>query len=94
MGSMARKGNCASAAVRSESAAKRNEDLLPVIADIQATGCTTPQQIANTLNERGITAARGGTWSAVQVRRVLKSSIGLKVDAQRAMRENQNPIAA
>ena len=43
MSRMARKGNVASAAVRSTSAAKRNEDLLPVIADIQATGCTTPQ---------------------------------------------------
>jgi hypothetical protein len=44
---MARKGYVATAAVRRASAAKRNEDRLPVIADIQATGCTTPQQIAN-----------------------------------------------
>jgi DNA invertase Pin-like site-specific DNA recombinase len=68
---MARKGNVASAAVRSTSAAKRNEDLLPVIADIQATGRTTPQQIADALNERGITAARGGSWASTQVRRIL-----------------------
>jgi hypothetical protein len=71
MSRMALKGNTASAAVRSASAAKRTEDLLPVIADIQAAGCTTPQQIANALNERGITAARGGSWAAVQVRRIL-----------------------
>jgi DNA invertase Pin-like site-specific DNA recombinase len=71
MSRIARKGNVASAAVRSASAAKRNEDLLPVIADIQATGCTAPQQIADALNERGFTAARGGSWAAVQVRRIL-----------------------
>src|SRR5271156_1088024 len=54
MGRMAFKGNATSAAVRGASAAKRNEDLLPVIDDIRAAGCTTPQQIANALNDRGI----------------------------------------
>jgi hypothetical protein len=71
---MACKGNVASAAVRSASAAKQNEDLLPVIADIQATGSTTPPQIANALNGKGITAARGGSWAANQVRRILTSA--------------------
>ena len=82
---MARKGNAASAAVRRAASAKRNEDLLPVI-DIRGAGLSTPQQIADGLNERGITAARGGTWSAVQVRRILKSSTGQKAEAQRAAR--------
>jgi DNA invertase Pin-like site-specific DNA recombinase len=67
-----RKGNTTSAAVRSEAAAKRNEDLMPVIEDIRASGSTSPQKIADALNERGITAARGGAWSAVQVRRILE----------------------
>jgi DNA invertase Pin-like site-specific DNA recombinase len=70
MGRMARKGNAASAAVRSAATAKRNEDLLPVIEDLRTAGAVTPQQIAHCLNERGITAARGGEWSAVQVRRI------------------------
>ena len=74
MSRMARKGNVASAAVRKASAAKRNDDLMPVIADIQVTGCTTPQQIANALNERGITAARGGSWAPMQVRRILTTA--------------------
>ena len=52
----------------------RNEDLLPVISDIQGAGITSPKRIALALNARGITAARGGLWSAIQVRRVLARS--------------------
>jgi DNA invertase Pin-like site-specific DNA recombinase len=73
MARIGRKGNAASASVRSQVAAKRNDDLLPVIEEIRAAGSSTPQQIADGLNGRGITAARGGTWSAVQVRRVLQA---------------------
>jgi DNA invertase Pin-like site-specific DNA recombinase len=47
MGRVARKGNAASATVRCAARAKRNEDLLPVIEDIRATGASTPNQIAN-----------------------------------------------
>jgi DNA invertase Pin-like site-specific DNA recombinase len=71
MARIGRKGNAASARARSEAAAKRNGDLLPVIQEIRAAGAPTPQRIADGLNGRGITAARGGDWSAVQVRRVL-----------------------
>ena len=74
MAPMAQKGNAASAAVRRAAVAKRNEDLLPVIEDLRAAGHTTPQQITDGLNARGITAARGGAWSAMQVRRVLVPS--------------------
>ena len=56
---MAQKGNAASAAVRRAAVAKRNEDLLPVIEDLRGAGYTTPQQIADGLNARDITAARG-----------------------------------
>jgi DNA invertase Pin-like site-specific DNA recombinase len=75
MAAMAQKGNAASAIVRSAAVAKRNEDLIPVIADIQVAGCVSPQQIADALNARGINAARGGAWSAVQVRRILARTI-------------------
>jgi DNA invertase Pin-like site-specific DNA recombinase len=94
MGRMAKKGNVASAVVRRAASTKRNEDLLPVIEDIRAAGCSTPQRIADGLNERGIAAARGGAWSAVQVRRVLESSIGQKADAQRVAEDSQRTIAA
>ena len=84
MKNMSQKGDAASAAFRSAAAAKRDEDLLPVILDIQATGLTSRQQIANALNERGITAARGGLWCAVQVRRILPASLHRKSPAKNA----------
>ena len=71
MEAIGRKGNVASAAVRSEAVAKRNQDLMPVIEGIRADGVTSPQKIADALNAMGITAPRRGTWSPVQVRRVL-----------------------
>jgi DNA invertase Pin-like site-specific DNA recombinase len=71
MEAMAAKGTKASAEARSMRRAKRNEDLLPVIGDIQASGAHSLRQIARELNKRSITTARGGEWSAVQVQRVL-----------------------
>jgi DNA invertase Pin-like site-specific DNA recombinase len=71
MAGISRDGNVASASVRTAAAAQRNERLAPVIASIQGEGKTTPQQIADALNEKGISAPRGGAWSPVQVRRIL-----------------------
>jgi DNA invertase Pin-like site-specific DNA recombinase len=65
-----KKGNRASAKVRSKLAQRRAADLLPVIDSIKAEGATTLREIAGQLNQRGITTARGGEWSAVQVLRV------------------------
>jgi DNA invertase Pin-like site-specific DNA recombinase len=65
------RGNVASFLARRKTAEKRNEDLLPVISDIRAGGESTLGQIARALNERGITAARGGIWGAGQVGRIL-----------------------
>ena len=67
----ARKGTRASAKVRSAAARRRAADVLPVIESVKAEGITTLLGIAETLNERGIPAPRGGQWSAVQVSRVL-----------------------
>lgn len=66
------KGHAASLKVRRESAAKRADDLLPVIEAIRADGATTLRQIAAGLNDRGIPTARGGEWSAIQVQRILQ----------------------
>ena len=52
-------------------ATKRLVDLEPVIRAIRGEGKTTLNEIAAELNERRIPAARGGTWSEVQVSRVL-----------------------
>ena len=52
-------------------------DIAPIIAEVQATGATSLRAIAVGLNERGIPTARGnGTWSAVQVARVLERGVG------------------
>jgi DNA invertase Pin-like site-specific DNA recombinase len=65
------KGRAISLARRRERAAKRAADLAPVIADIRKAGAVSLRQIAAALNDRGITSPRGGTWSAVQVQRIL-----------------------
>jgi DNA invertase Pin-like site-specific DNA recombinase len=59
----------AARAVRSDA---RAADLAPLITELRANGVTSLRAIAAALNDRGIEAARGGEWSAVQVARVLK----------------------
>jgi Recombinase len=46
----------------------------PTIQELQATGCESLRAIAAGLEERGIPAARGGKWSAVQVSRLLEAA--------------------
>jgi DNA invertase Pin-like site-specific DNA recombinase len=51
----------------------RASDIAPIIEDLQAAGKTSLRSIADGLNEAGIPTARGrGSWSAVQVQRVLR----------------------
>ena len=52
-------------------ATDRAKDLAPVIAELQASGATSLRAIAAGLNDRNIQTAKGGTWSATQVMRVL-----------------------
>ena len=49
-------------------------DLAPTIKELQAAGCESQRTIAAGLEERGIPAARGGKWSAVQVARLLEAA--------------------
>ena len=60
------KGNAAKAA----KAAKRAADLLPVILPMKADGASL-RQIADGLNRCGVSAPRGGEWTAVAVKRIL-----------------------
>ncbi|BDA86369.1 resolvase [Aureimonas sp. SA4125] len=46
-------------------------NVLPVIASIRDAGTTSHRGIAEVLNARAVRTARGGTWTAVQVGRVL-----------------------
>src|SRR5947209_1672893 len=59
------------AALRARAQA-RAADLMPTIKDLQAAGCESLRATAAGLEERGIPAPRGGSWSAVQVSRVLQ----------------------
>lgn len=54
-----------------EIANSRAADLAPIIADIRATGATSLRAMAAGLNDRGIPAARGGSWGASQVQKVI-----------------------
>jgi len=68
---VSRQGAQASAAARAKAAKSRREDLAPIVEDIRANGAASLARIATELNARGIPAARGGRWSAAQVRRVV-----------------------
>jgi DNA invertase Pin-like site-specific DNA recombinase len=62
-----------STAVIQQRADARAADLAPTVKALQAAGATSLRAIATKLNEAGIPTARGqGTWSAVQVARVLE----------------------
>ena len=60
------KGNAAKTA----KADKRAADLLPLILPMKADGASL-RQIADGLNRCGVSAPRGGEWSAVAVKRIL-----------------------
>lgn len=64
-------GHIAGLAVRREHAARRIADLAPIITQLWQGGAASYGSIARALNERGILAARGGTWTTQQVKRVL-----------------------
>src|ERR1700738_5356820 len=70
-----------------ERARSRAMDLAPTIQELQAAGCESLRAIAAGLEERGIPAARGGKWSAVQVARLLEAaSIPFDASAARRMK--------
>jgi DNA invertase Pin-like site-specific DNA recombinase len=58
-------------AVRTVKADSRVTDLAPTIRQLQSGGANSLRAIAIGLNAQGITAARGGKWSAAQIRSVL-----------------------
>jgi DNA invertase Pin-like site-specific DNA recombinase len=64
-------GRARANAVQAARADARAAQLAPVIAEIRANGRCGLRKIARALNERGITAPRGGTWSSQQVKCLL-----------------------
>jgi DNA invertase Pin-like site-specific DNA recombinase len=68
---VADKGRAAFITVRQGKAGRRAADLVPILANIRASGATSLRQIAAALNERGIATPRGGAWSSGQVNSLL-----------------------
>lgn len=62
-----RAGNAANAA----SANVFAENVLPIVHQLQISGLKTLKELAEALNARGVKTARGGTWTAMTVKRVL-----------------------
>src|ERR1700720_2546879 len=68
------KARAAGRAAVQERVRNRAMDLAPTIKELQVAGCESLRAIAAGLEERGIPAARGGKWSAVQVARLLEAA--------------------
>jgi DNA invertase Pin-like site-specific DNA recombinase len=51
---------------------KHAQNVLPVITAIRDAGVTSLRGIANALNQRGINTARGGSWHAASVGRIIQ----------------------
>ena len=64
------KGWQAALEARRKAIRQRASDLAPIIAELRAKGIKSLRGTANQLNARGVPAARGGKWTAVQVRRL------------------------
>lgn len=72
--SVGEQGRAAALQTRQEKAAKYRADVLPVIQEKQRQGATSLRAIADALNVDGTPAPRGGSWSPVQVRRILTAA--------------------
>lgn len=70
-------------ASRAAKVEQRAIDLAPTIEELQSEGALSLRAIAAGLNSRRITAARGGLWSAAQVRNVLKRTAYITIDDQK-----------
>ncbi len=68
----ARKGNINSIKTRKNNSGERSTLVHYEIKTAQSNGCTSLRQIAEYLNNKHITTARGGKWSATQISRVIK----------------------
>lgn len=47
------------------------QNVLPLIREVQAAGARTLAEITAALNARGVETARGGSWAAMTVKRIL-----------------------
>ncbi len=68
------KARAAGRAALQAQARSRAADLAPTLEELQAAGCESLRAIAAAMNERGIPAARGGRWSAIQIARLFDAA--------------------
>jgi DNA invertase Pin-like site-specific DNA recombinase len=61
------------------SADQHAANVLPIIKEAQKAGATTLRAVAEALNARGISTARGGAWHAMSVKNVLDRPIARKL---------------
>ena len=67
----AARGRQAGILTRRARASQRAADLAPTIEALRAAGARTLRDLANGLNQQGVPAPRGGSWTAGQVRRTI-----------------------
>jgi DNA invertase Pin-like site-specific DNA recombinase len=79
------KARAAGRAALQAKARARAADLSPTVKELQAGGAESLRAIAAGLDERGIPAARGGKWSAVQVSRLLEAASPFDASASAAV---------
>ena len=87
------KARAAGRAAVQERVRNRALDLAPTIQELQAGGCESLWAIAAGLEERGIPAARGGKWSAVQVSRLWRRPAALSTQAPSPPSRERQPAA-
>lgn len=68
----AEKGNVAAVEAVSSAAARRAEELRPVIDDMKARGIMSLGALAGALNDGGFVTARGGKWHSSSVRNLVQ----------------------
>ena len=66
-----RLGTDASSVVRRAKADQRISDLRRIVTELRTEGATSLRALAMALNNSGISASRGGPWSAAQIPRLL-----------------------
>jgi hypothetical protein len=71
---LSREARAAGRAALQAKAQARAADLAPTIKELQAAACESLRAIAAGLDERGIPAARGGKWCAIQVARLMDAA--------------------
>jgi hypothetical protein len=64
-------------AARKAQVERYTANILPIIREVQAAGHTSFNAIAGQLNARKVATARGGHWTHVQVRQIMKRASSL-----------------